>query len=114
MWDRDAALVCAAITNNFGVWLFDNNDTGNAYFCFGALGSMLSMWEAPTEALQGFRFNLKLFNIPILEYQQQEEQMEANAKSRVEESSASLSDVRMSTSPIGRKEEEDTIMAGGV
>ena len=103
-WDHDATLLCSAITNNFGVWLHDNGDTGNAYFCFGALASMLAVWEPPLEALLGFNSNLKLFNIPLLEVGQQAKETDAAAKMDVSEDEciSSSSSEMMKDESMGR------------
>ena len=109
MWDQDAALLCAAITNNFGVWLHDNGDTGNAYFCFGALSSMIGAWDAPAEAVAGFHANLKQFNVPVIEngspQQIQHQQFIAAAKRDLSATSS------MSSSESENfEEEEDAVM----
>ena len=90
-WDQEGVLLCSAITNNFGVWLHDFGDTGNAYFCFGSLPTILSLCDLPPEALAGFNSNLKLFNIPLLEDGQQAPQNLSTEKGDLEDECMSSS-----------------------
>uniref|UniRef100_A0A7S3L570 KIF-binding protein n=1 Tax=Amphora coffeiformis TaxID=265554 RepID=A0A7S3L570_9STRA len=64
-WDEHSALLRAAVTNNFAVWGYQNNEMYAARASFMELGRMLLSWPGEPEHAVGFQSNLLL--LPLLD-----------------------------------------------
>jgi len=59
-WDEHSALLRAAVTNNFAVWGYQNNEIHVSRASFVELGRMLMSWPGEPEHAVGFQSNLLL------------------------------------------------------